>query len=43
MKVFPAARIYNAQVKTLEIEDVKKLRTEIKDARAQRLHVHLMA
>jgi hypothetical protein len=39
MKVLPATRIYeNVKVRTLELEGDKKLRTEIKEARAQRLH-----
>ena len=44
MRVLPEARIYDTiHIKTLETEAVKKLRTEIKEARAQRLYVHLMS
>jgi hypothetical protein len=46
MKVLGAARIYESvYVKMHEFQDVTKIRTEIKEARAQRLHadiVHLM-
>ena len=46
MKVLGAARIYESVlVKMLECQDVAKVRTETKEARAQRLHadiVHLM-
>jgi hypothetical protein len=46
MKVLGAARTYGSvYVKMLKLQDVIKVRTEIKEARAQRLHaniVHLM-
>jgi hypothetical protein len=39
MKVLPAARIYD-NVKTFKCED--EVRTEIKEARAQRLHADIV-
>ena len=43
MKVLGAARIYKGvYVKMLEFQDVTKVRTEIKEARAQRLHADIV-
>jgi hypothetical protein len=43
MKVSGAARIYESvYVKVLEFHDVTKVRTEIKEARAQRLHANIV-
>jgi hypothetical protein len=43
MKVLGAARIYESvYVKMLEVQDVTKVHTKIKEARAQRLHADIM-
>jgi hypothetical protein len=43
MKVLGAARIYESvYVRMLEVQDVTKVRTEIKEASAQRLHADIM-
>ena len=42
MKVLPAARVYDMIISWRSNARIKKVRTEIKEARAQRLHADIV-